>query len=582
MNEKVSWVGHKTVDLNLINEKINDCINTKHFTNNGKNVINLQKKLHKIFNLDDNKEVLLVCNGAMGLNALVGGLNIFFNKKIKFVVQGFTFPCSVQGLLQESLILDTDENMGPDIIRLEKYKNEYEGIFVTNCFGCSTNISLYEKFARENNKILLFDNAAAPYTIYNEKISLNFGAGCVVSLHHSKPIGFGEGGFIVFDKIYLESMKKAICFGYTDTNKFNYNVNASNYKMSEIAAIYIEEYLKNVEKIYNHHTKIIEYFELELQKINKDSVKIKLYKNYSNYNQSLLSTIPLIFPKSVSTDIFIKNDIEAKKYYYPLHNNCEKSSILFDKIICLPLNMDIDEKIIDNYISIVHDWQINNKADELDILKKEIENSNSSSIVKYISNNMMGNTFHHHYHILYDIRTVLGKEKKIYTEIGTFHGGSAALMLQHQFDTELYCIDPMTASNDQYEIYCENKTKFNKNNREVTLFKNYSTNCYLLEFLKFSNFKTDILFIDGDHHYDSVIFDFENFSSFVNSGGYIIFDDYLDYKYSPEVKSAVDYIINNMLNNEYEIIGSLSNYQNAFAGYDVPGLNEYIIKKIKL
>src|SRR5579862_1043031 len=235
----ISWVGNKTVDLNAINEKIIDCINTKHFTNNGKNVINLQKQIHKIFNLDPDKEVLLVCNGAMGLNALVGGLNIFFNKKLRFAVQAFTFPCSNQGLLSDSLILDIDENMGPNIIELEKRKNEYDGIFITNCFGCSTNISLYEKFAKENNKILLFDNAAASYTIYSEKNHLNFGIGCIVSLHHTKPIGFGEGGFIVFDKIYLEAMKRAICFGYTDTNKSEYSAYASNYKMSEISAIYI-------------------------------------------------------------------------------------------------------------------------------------------------------------------------------------------------------------------------------------------------------------------------------------------------------------------------------------------------------
>ena len=48
-----------------------------------------------------------------------------------------------------------------------------------------------------------------------------------------------------------------------------------------------------------------------------------------------------------------------------------------------------------------------------------VKNSNSNELTKYISKNMEGKTFHHHYHILYDIRTLLGKEKKIYTEIGT-------------------------------------------------------------------------------------------------------------------------------------------------------------------
>ena len=212
--EKISWVNTKNLNIQKINIKINDCIETKHFTNNGKNVVQLNKKIHKIFNIDDTKSVLLTCNGAMGINALIGGLNIYYNKQLKWAVQSFTFPCSCQGPLKNSLILDIDENMGPNIDKLYEHINDYDGILITNCFGCSTNIELYENFCKNNNKLLLFDNAAASYTIYKNKNHLNYGNGCMVSLHHTKPIGFGEGGFIIFDNKYLESMEKSICFGF--------------------------------------------------------------------------------------------------------------------------------------------------------------------------------------------------------------------------------------------------------------------------------------------------------------------------------------------------------------------------------
>ena len=73
-----------------------------------------------------------------------------------------------------------------------------------------------------------------------------------------------------------------------------------------------------------------------------------------------------------------------------------------------------------------------------------------------------------------------------------------------------------------------------------------------------------------------IVVDFRKFSEFVNIGGYIVFDDYLDHKYSPEVRSAVDDIVNKMLDNKYEIIGSLPNYQNSYCAYEIPGLNQYI------
>lgn len=94
-------------------------------------------------------------------------------------------------------------------------------------------------------------------------------------------------------------------------------------------------------------------------------------------------------------------------------------------------------------------------------------------------------------------------------------------------------------------------------------------------------FKTDILFIDGDHSYQGVLYDFYNYEIFVNSGGYIIFDDYLDKIYSPDVKKAVDFIVSKLDTSKYEIIGSLPNYQKSFSNTNVEftHLNEFIIKK---
>jgi dTDP-4-amino-4,6-dideoxygalactose transaminase len=348
---KISWVNNKQVNLEKINSKINKCMEIKQFTNGGKNVVCLQDRIKKIFNLDENKEVLMVCNGAMGINALIGGLNIYFNKKLKWAVQSFTFPCSKQGLLIDSLILDIDDNMGPSLQELEDKVNDYDGILITNCFGCSTNIKLYDEFCKKHNKLLLFDNAASSMTYYDGKNHLNYGNGCMVSLHHTKPIGFGEGGFIIFDMEYLKSMKQSICFGFTDTNRHNYEMYASNYKMSEIACIYIDDYLDNLEKIYNHHTNLIKYF---IEKLEENKIKdINIYKNYSNYEQSLMATIPLIIDRNVDLKYFIDNSIEAKKYYYPLDKNCVKSFELFNKIICLPLNMDMTFESIDYYIKIL-------------------------------------------------------------------------------------------------------------------------------------------------------------------------------------------------------------------------------------
>lgn len=218
-------------------------------------------------------------------------------------------------------------------------------------------------------------------------------------------------------------------------------------------------------------------------------------------------------------------------------------------------------------------------------LEDLIKKSNSLDILKNVNKTFNDRKFHEFTHILYDIRTLLGEEEKTYLEIGSYVGSSASLMLQHKYPTKIICIDPLilspkhfNGSKSQELTLKENINKNNINSYKVIIYKNYSYDKLLLEKLK--NIKIDILFIDGDHRYNGVIEDWNNYKDLVVSGGYIVFDDYLDFKYSPKVKKAVDDIVSKLDLTKYEIIGSLPNYQNAFSQIPKKNSNDYIIKKL--
>lgn len=213
---------------------------------------------------------------------------------------------------------------------------------------------------------------------------------------------------------------------------------------------------------------------------------------------------------------------------------------------------------------------------------QQVECSDSDKIVEYICDNMQGNTFHHHFHLLYDLRTLLGNNKKIYTEIGTYCGGSASLMLQHEYNTELNLIDPLHVLANQEGILLENLLKFNKNDYKYHVHKKFSTDSMFLKNLKNIGFRTDILFIDGDHSKRGVIFDFENYNEFVNPGGFIVFDDYEDFEYSPEVRVAVDEIVKNIDNTKFNIIGTFKKTKqiNDNISHFKVFYNEYILQKL--
>ena len=201
----------------------------------------------------------------------------------------------------------------------------------------------------------------------------------------------------------------------------------------------------------------------------------------------------------------------------------------------------------------------------------------SAELVNKISKRVP--TFHHHYHILMDIAdTYFFNNNMIYAEIGAYSGGSASLMVSRP-KTKVISIDigdPISP-----EIAINNVNYYNFNNNFYKYIhgnsKEYSTVNELAEVL--NGEKIDILFIDGDHFYNAVVSDFYEYKHLVNSNGFIVFDDYQDHIYSPDVKPAVDMIVSNLSENDYEIIGSLKNTCNAYPS-EIEYNNCFVIRKL--
>ena len=207
----------------------------------------------------------------------------------------------------------------------------------------------------------------------------------------------------------------------------------------------------------------------------------------------------------------------------------------------------------------------------------------SLDMVVQIASNVA--TFHHHYHILFDIAETFGDKKINYVEIGAYAGGSSCLMLQRP-NTTIISIDlgePIPKG-----VVLENVINYKNNNN---YYKYIQGNSQLIEaknqvvdtlaksrVLGYSN-KIDILFIDGDHSLNGVIADFNMYSDLVVVGGYIVFDDYYDNLHSPDVKTALDEtILPNLV--DYEIIGTLENTLGAYPS-ELKEVNCFVIKRIK-
>ena len=346
----LNWIQKKCINTELVNELLVKSLEINQFTNNGPNVKLLESFIREKFLIDDSKAVIAVTNGAVALHALSSGIQYSENIQIQWATQAFTFPPSAQSNLSSCKIIDIDLDGG---INLDDLDSTINGIIVTNIFGNIVDIDKYVNWSKNNNKFLIFDNAATGYTFYKGKNSVNYGHGCILSFHHTKPFGFGEGGAIIVDKKYEYSIRCLNNFGIGLTD--NYWVKeGNNNKMSDISAVYILQFLMdNMVTIIDKHMELYSYFKHKMRENN--ITHFKLFSSFHTEDDIIVpSCFTLLFEEyedKVSIRL-LENNIFCRKYYHPL-NAAKNANIVFDKILCIPCTSDMNKSDIDKIISLL-------------------------------------------------------------------------------------------------------------------------------------------------------------------------------------------------------------------------------------
>jgi dTDP-4-amino-4,6-dideoxygalactose transaminase len=345
----IDWVPKKNIDQDRISSLLSPCISTGRFTNYGPNVELLEIIIKEKLKVDDSKAIIIVSNGSVALHILTSAIDYYHKTISQWATQSFTFPASAQGTLSNAKIVDIDLDGGLDISCIDESVN---GLIVTNIFGNVVDIDKYIDYCNKNNKFLIFDNAATAFTFYKGKNCVNYGDGCIISLHHTKPFGFGEGGAIIVDNKYEKIIRSFINFGNNLTDNY-YISQGNNSKMSDISAIYIIQYIENnFDSIITNHQNIYYYLKglLETKYL---YLNCKLFPSFHN-DIITPACFPLLFD-NYNDNIritLLKKGIFCRKYYHPLENTINSTNI-YNKILCIPCTKDMNINDIDNILNII-------------------------------------------------------------------------------------------------------------------------------------------------------------------------------------------------------------------------------------
>lgn len=341
----IRWLCDKPKYLNMdaVHSHLADSLRGNHLANGGPCAKKLEHVLRDLLEIGSDKALFVASSGTAALHALTGAL-CMEHGELRFATQSYTFPSTVVQLLRSSLVVDIDEGGGPDLALVP---DDIDVLIVTNSFGHVVEYQRYLDWAEAKRKLLLFDNASTPATYYNGVNSLNLGTGSAISLHHTKPIGFGEGGAVIVDRKYENAVKRCMNYGY-DVQKGDlvYSAYGSNYKLPDTSAAFILAYLERYSWIREKHETLYASFARKL----RDLSGVRLFP--SAVEAHFTSCLPVVFDKPVNTRAFVEKGIHAHKYYKPLRPT-PVASAFYERVICLPLHVDLTEKDLDAYITAV-------------------------------------------------------------------------------------------------------------------------------------------------------------------------------------------------------------------------------------
>lgn len=312
----IDFVEKKQANWDSIAEILKISEESNHWSNFGPVSDILERRLEECLGLSKERSVILATNGTIALYALVKMHDILFGRRIRWAVSSFGFYCCNQGPLSDAIVVDCDERGMLDLNALKGL--HVDGLIVTNPFGVVDSLDEYIKYCHDNNKILLCDSCSA----FNA--AGNHGVDEVMSFHHTKPWGFGEGGCAIVHRKNKEMFRSLINFGKNFASKIKKH--STNGKLPDTACAFILDRLSDIGELQRRY--VAQYNRI-LKIAKKHGWQPLIKRNISH----LPHCVPLIANRPVPCcdNPYVK----IHKYYEPLADT-PAANDLFDRIICVP------------------------------------------------------------------------------------------------------------------------------------------------------------------------------------------------------------------------------------------------------
>lgn len=314
----ISFVENKKFNQGEIKSLLKLSEQKNHWSNYGPVSSELESEIARRLGLNDDYAVVACCSGTLALYCLVNLYNFINERQLKWAVSSYGFPCCNQGPLMNSVVVDCDQDGMLDLDLLDKIK--FDGIIVTNIFGTQKNLNKYRDYCKSHKKIFIADSATCFADNKENEI---------ISFHHTKPWGFGEGGCLIVEKKYEKKIRSVANFGLTTAEKIGkWGMNA---KISDVGAAFILQRINQMDQYEGGYWQ--QY--LRIKQIGE-----KLGYKVMGECVSIPAHVPLLNEKP--TYQIDNEEVVLKKYYKPLAETPVANN-LYSRMVNFPCHKGVSK-----------------------------------------------------------------------------------------------------------------------------------------------------------------------------------------------------------------------------------------------
>ncbi len=317
-------------DLQEYIDEIRSCWDSKWFSNMGEKHQLLEKKLKELFGL----EVTLFSNGHLALEAAIEEMDLPAGSEV--ITTPFTFASTTNAIIRKNLVpvfcdIRSDD-FTIDASKIEKLITpKTRAIIPVHVYGNVCDVEEIESIARKHDLKVIYDAAHAFGVNYKTQPVVKFGYASVMSFHATKVFNTIEGGAVFYsDNNRSRNYDLIKNHGISDEENIDYP--GGNSKLNELSAAMGLCNLRHFDENLVKRKELFEEYKRRLAGVEGIILPSENKETESNY-----SYFPVVFDSfKLSRDevkeVLSKNNIEARKYFYPL--TCDSSYIREKYDVC--------------------------------------------------------------------------------------------------------------------------------------------------------------------------------------------------------------------------------------------------------